>query len=697
MYRLDSQSVWHDDFDSIAYLDAPDLATYLGLVREANPEHVPVYFVLQYFWGQWVGTSAETVRLLSILLGIATLPFLFLLGRDLFGKGAGLLAALCFALSPAHIFHDQGMRPYVLVTLLAAVSVCSLVRLCRGGGLPWWCIHVLANLLLLWSHVFGVLLLAAEGVFLLLCCWHRLRRTVIWAGLHAAVLAPFLVYVARMPRLGPEMYEGYFRAPPALSVLVDLVGEDAVPLNIEIAAPLATWRFVPAGLADFLASLHGVFDYGVMLLLCLGVVWLLIRILLLLGTRGPENRDSLEGSLLLVFVWALPVVTLTVLSYLWRPCIFPRYTLYSSLALYVMAGGALARMPFVALRRILVTALLLVYGYQLVFFLPSTTRTDWRGVARHIDAHGTPNDVILVGAVPGPAFGALHLALFEDIGMGKRPVAGAHTLQAVCDKSVCVFRRQHAPNVSVWAVLQRDYDFGHLDSLEAGLRQRGLEFDFIEFLAMEHITVYRIRPGAQFNRVRARRAPPLPEAVDYAELLEYLQGPVQHPLEAKKAMAVLRRVYDTPVGAENDWLFGLRARLLVDEGHPELALAAAQKALERLPGNRNALLASAVAQMQTRRDAGARMAFRKILEEGGPWRRLLRPFYVAYFEREDLEAARAAAKRLRHSGLRLPHQFFAKLGLAPGITPCGLYRPALRNAAAYPAGASSRIFTISSR
>lgn len=136
IYRLDQHSTWWDDYNSVAYLGPSDLRTYLAAVDEMNEMHVPLYFVMQYAWGQWVGQSPLRVRLLSVCLGLLALPFVYLLGRDAFGKGAGLVAGVCFALSPTHVFQGQAMRPYSPMVLLAAVSLYTLMRAWRDSKWP---------------------------------------------------------------------------------------------------------------------------------------------------------------------------------------------------------------------------------------------------------------------------------------------------------------------------------------------------------------------------------------------------------------------------------------------------------------------------------------------------------------------------------------------------------------------------------
>lgn len=130
-YRLDTQSVWWDDYNGLVGLRASDLRSSLELARNVNPDAAPLYYIVQYGFSRVLGASPVVIRALSILFGVLTLPVVYLLGRDIYGRTAGLVGALCFSLSPIHVYHDQSMRPYPLLALLAACSAYALLRALR--------------------------------------------------------------------------------------------------------------------------------------------------------------------------------------------------------------------------------------------------------------------------------------------------------------------------------------------------------------------------------------------------------------------------------------------------------------------------------------------------------------------------------------------------------------------------------------
>ncbi|HEO71529.1 MAG TPA: hypothetical protein ENN80_09705, partial [Candidatus Hydrogenedentes bacterium] len=180
LYQLGEQSLWYDEFISLSQTSQPDLLSCLRAERPANPDMVHAYFTLQYFWANWIGDSVISVRLMSILFGVLAIALIYLLARDLFGPSGGAVAALCLALSSVHIYQAQEIRYYSLTTLMALCTAYTFLRVVRGGKWHWWVLNALANVTLVWTHLFGCFLLVAYGVFLIIFRWRRVRMCAVW-------------------------------------------------------------------------------------------------------------------------------------------------------------------------------------------------------------------------------------------------------------------------------------------------------------------------------------------------------------------------------------------------------------------------------------------------------------------------------------------------------------------------------------
>jgi len=166
----------------------------------ANEPNPPLYFVLAWPWAQLFGTGELGLRSLSALLGTATVPLLYLAGRELVSRRAGLFGAIFAALNPFLIWYSQEAREYMLLTALSAASVLFFARAWRapsGRNLAWWA--VFSGLALL-TQYFAAVLGAAEALTLLYCARNRVSLVAVGAmAVVEAALIPHLVGHASHP------------------------------------------------------------------------------------------------------------------------------------------------------------------------------------------------------------------------------------------------------------------------------------------------------------------------------------------------------------------------------------------------------------------------------------------------------------------------------------------------------------------
>ncbi|MFB0534615.1 MAG: glycosyltransferase family 39 protein, partial [Anaerolineae bacterium] len=169
-YRLDGQSLWADEGNSVA-LAGRNLAdiTY-GAAYDIHP---PLYYYLLHFWIQLFGTSEFAVRSLSAVIGILLVCLTFLLGRSLFNAWVGLVAAFLSAISPFQVYYSQEARMYILLAALSALSVYFFLKFVeaeaagtgRQQSLSLWAgFYILASVLALYTHYSFPFILLVENL-----------------------------------------------------------------------------------------------------------------------------------------------------------------------------------------------------------------------------------------------------------------------------------------------------------------------------------------------------------------------------------------------------------------------------------------------------------------------------------------------------------------------------------------------------
>jgi uncharacterized membrane protein len=81
----------------------------------------------------------------SLVASVATVPLVYVVGLWTVGRGAGLVAAAWFALSPFQIFYGTETRAYALVAALVVLSTYSLLAALDERRLRWWTLFALAS------------------------------------------------------------------------------------------------------------------------------------------------------------------------------------------------------------------------------------------------------------------------------------------------------------------------------------------------------------------------------------------------------------------------------------------------------------------------------------------------------------------------------------------------------------------------
>ena len=97
---LDLQSLWYDEaFTPVHVLHASLVATLHAVVHTENTP--PLWYVLEWAVSRVLGTGAVALRLLSALAGVATVPVVWAIGRELSGRRAALAARRVHRRQPA--------------------------------------------------------------------------------------------------------------------------------------------------------------------------------------------------------------------------------------------------------------------------------------------------------------------------------------------------------------------------------------------------------------------------------------------------------------------------------------------------------------------------------------------------------------------------------------------------------------------
>jgi uncharacterized membrane protein len=135
----------------------------------------PLYDLVLYATIKIFGHSEFAVRLPSLIAGTLVIPVLYELGRELYDRRTGLLAAAFAAVSPLLIWYSQEVRMYEFIALFGLLALLTQLRVIRSGTMLNWAAYILATAALLWSHYFGLLLIVVQQLVFVALIIHRRR------------------------------------------------------------------------------------------------------------------------------------------------------------------------------------------------------------------------------------------------------------------------------------------------------------------------------------------------------------------------------------------------------------------------------------------------------------------------------------------------------------------------------------------
>jgi hypothetical protein len=171
---LGVQSYHHDEVITAMRVIPGSFGEMLHKVKvsESNP---PLYYVLAWGWSKAFGLEEVGLRSFSALVGTATVPVSYLVGRQLDGRRCGLILAAIVAVNPMLIWYSQEARSYALMVFFATLSLYFFLRAREGGRRRDLWLWALSSALALGSHYFAAFPAAIEGAWLLVAQRRRLR------------------------------------------------------------------------------------------------------------------------------------------------------------------------------------------------------------------------------------------------------------------------------------------------------------------------------------------------------------------------------------------------------------------------------------------------------------------------------------------------------------------------------------------
>jgi mannosyltransferase len=187
-YEIGAPSLWRDEAYTKDAIARP-FGEIFPLLGHQDAVH-GAYYLFMHVIATVIGTSATALRLPSLCAMVIATGFTAAVGRraaamarppgraagrpDRSGRGldvpalTGLLSGLLFATAPYMTYYAQMARSYAIETMFAVIATYLLLRAWPDGRWRWWLAYGAAVALTGLFNIFGLLILVAHGVTLLL-------------------------------------------------------------------------------------------------------------------------------------------------------------------------------------------------------------------------------------------------------------------------------------------------------------------------------------------------------------------------------------------------------------------------------------------------------------------------------------------------------------------------------------------------
>jgi hypothetical protein len=200
---FDQPSIWYDEAYSIFHSQY----TIDHIIENAmNDQNPPVYNIILFYWIKQFGNSVESVRFLSVLFSVLSVPLLFYLAKKYINISAALIASTLYLVWNEMIFYSMEARCYTFVGFLVLISVFLFLNLMLKKNYALLTVIALSivNVLLILSHYLSVFFLISQFIFYIVFYARNYRVTIYYLisiVISIALFIPWLLKIVEIIKL----------------------------------------------------------------------------------------------------------------------------------------------------------------------------------------------------------------------------------------------------------------------------------------------------------------------------------------------------------------------------------------------------------------------------------------------------------------------------------------------------------------
>ena len=304
--------------------------------------HPPLFYVLLKLWILIGGESLFWLRSFPVLFSIIALIPFYLLCRQLKLTYPILALALTFfAVSGSLIKYAQELRMYSLLLCLSLFSMWLLARFLNVGKGIW--ILTILNILLVYTHYFGWLVVLSEVFAVLILQRLKIRQILIMFGLTLISFVPWVFAVFQAARLGADVSQN-----------LGWASKPNVPTLFQFLFDLLEPFYYQQSNIDA-ASIY-------VLTIPLLLIIITVFVFYFLDWKAATEKEKNAFYFLLIFI-ATPILLAFIASWILPVSIWgTRHLIMVFAPLAILVAKVLSQINSFRLRNILTTSIFLLFG-----------------------------------------------------------------------------------------------------------------------------------------------------------------------------------------------------------------------------------------------------------------------------------------------------------------------------------------------
>lgn len=269
----------------------------------------PLYFIILYFW-RLINPHFMFLRSFSVLTGIASIWLVYRIGRRVYSRQAGLIAALLLACSPMHIYYSQEIKMYSLNCMLVLSAILVMLNYIEKTYLKSLILLALLHAVMIYTHYYLFIVIIVTNLFMMYLIWNQKMKSAHWLIFNTLILfsyIPWLIVFSRHLNLTIGYVTSYIPHPGLNNLFYSL--------------------------KNFSVGFHSArVVYWPIFLVFMGALMLVIRYTI-------KVRHLLIGFLILMFCF--PICIIFLISQ-FQPLYLDRYFLYTLPTYLILCGIGLA-------------------------------------------------------------------------------------------------------------------------------------------------------------------------------------------------------------------------------------------------------------------------------------------------------------------------------------------------------------------